>query len=158
MRRLRSSIPFVVMLFAVAASPAAAQSDFTPLTAEAYELWQRCSDAANAGAPAQGITRCQADIATIEALQAQNPNALPWEKDFTWLMSAGMHLALSGAYGDADGVLLVRVCDETERWWFQLGNITPGSDFDQRGSAEDQALVRRCRNEQGTPSWARPLP
>jgi len=154
MKRVLAGLLFAVFF----APPAMAQSDFTPFTEEAYALWTSCSDAENTGPPAQAIARCQANIASIETLQAQYASALLWEKDFTWMMSAGMHLTLSGAYGDIDGVLSARICDETERWWLQLGYITPGSDFDQRGSAEDEGLVRRCRAEQGTPAWARPLP
>ena len=152
--------PFLLVLVMAAGlcAPAAAQDQFTESTAAANALFENCLAAAEAGPPAWAIAECESAEQAVIDLQAQYPDALLWEKDVTWLMRAGIHMQVSGAYGDADGVRSARVCERTERWWLALGNITPGSAFDQSGNGADQNLVRQCRSEHGTPSWARPLP
>ncbi|MEY4879610.1 MAG: hypothetical protein RJB62_1079 [Pseudomonadota bacterium] len=147
-----------LVLAAGLATPAAAQDQFTESTAAANALFENCLAAAEAGPPARAIAECESAERAVTDLQSRYPDALLWEKDFIWLMRAGIHMQVSGAYGDADGVRSARVCERTERWWLALGNITPGSAFDQSGNGADQNLVRQCRSEHGTPSWARPLP
>jgi len=49
------------------------------------------------------MSACHNGIAALAALRRENPGVRQWEKDFSWLTSAGLYACLSAACEAIDG-------------------------------------------------------
>lgn len=154
--------PFVLAFVTlVGATGSVLAADMTPLQASAFTQYEICNNARSAGFADYGAQACIGAEQAIKNLQAAHPDAVYYENHFLWATLATVQISIGGAYGQIDGVLSARVCEMSELSWWTTGNIPADSPFvDFVRSAESLVLsnLTRCRNEQSTPSWARPLP
>ena len=109
----------------------------------------------------QTLALCQTADQILGQLQAQYANASVEERDYVWFIHGTVLLSVANAYVAIDGARTARVCDDSERAWQGLGNISPTVSYRDAVSTSEQtvmSIIRLCRSEQGAPGWARPLP
>lgn len=162
MRRLARLAAFVVAA-CTAASGAFAQEG-TPYEQAASAASSACFAAAPADNPSASVIACSGLLTDIGKLRAGFEPLSGHDRNVDLVVRVMATTRIGRAYSILDGNLrTARVCTEMEKSWTLISQMNPAASpqyTDTMAALRDTQIdvVRKCRNEKGTPAGAVPLP
>ena len=143
---------------------ASAQSP-TAFETQATSLASACLSAPNSTpeTASAAIAPCEKLIVDIDALKQANPSLAGHDLNVFLLVKSMGETRVAGSYGAIDGVRSARVCDRTERGWTLISQVNKAQSPTYVGTIDNLvrssiSAISKCRQENGTPAGAAPLP
>lgn len=162
MQPIRLSL--AALAFATLGPPASAQTA-TPFENAAMAATASCfAITATVETAAQAIAACEKTITDMSALKAQSPAIAGHDLNVYLIVNSMAETRIGKSYASQDNnVRTARVCERMERSWALVSQLAPAASpgyVAMIGNLRDSsiAVIRKCREENGTPQGAPPLP
>jgi hypothetical protein len=149
----------------VALGPPAGAQTATPFENTAMATVASCfATAVTVETAAQAITACEKTITDMSALKVQNPAITGHDLNVYLIVNSMAETRIGNSYATLDSnVRTPRVCVRMERSWALVSQLQPAASPSYVATIaklrdSSIAVIRKCREENGTPQGAPPLP
>jgi hypothetical protein len=154
-----------VVLAALACAGGASAQSPTAFETQATSMASAClsSDVSTPEAATAAVVTCEKLIVDVEALKQANPSLGGHDLNVFLVVKSFGETRVAASYGTIDSVRSARVCERMERNWALLAQLNKSLSPHYAGLIDNLVAsaipaVSKCRQENGAPAGAAPLP